>query len=78
MELKPSKPLTAKPGDAAGHCMEQEPLLPVWLGWEGASCCHMCTRASHDLQEKLSEVLSPGLMVLLASPAGHREGQSTP
>lgn len=77
MELNPSKPLIAKPRDAAGHCMEQEPLWPVWLGWEGASCCHKCTRASHVHQEKLSVVLSPGKMLLVASPAGHMEGQST-
>lgn len=78
MELNASKSQIAKPRDAAGHCMEQEPLWPVWPGWKGAPCCHMYTRASHVLQEKLSAGLSPGLVLLVASSAGHREGQSTP
>lgn len=68
MELNPSKPQTAKPRDAAGHCREQEPLWPVWLGREGASCPY---GASH-VHQRIS--CSSGKAVCSAVPRANAPG----
>jgi len=77
MEPNPSKAMTAKPSNAEGYCGEPELLWPSCSGREGTSC-HTCTGASHAFREKLSAGLSPGPVLPVASPAGHREGQSAP
>lgn len=86
MELNPSK-AQPKPATQQSQGMQQgiagSRSHSGQCGWGGKGPhahvgLHMCIRESPVLRERLSAVLSPGLTLLVVSPAGHREGQSTP